>query len=224
MIIEARYNGPKDSGNGGWTAGLVAAELGITDGTVVTLRFPPPLATPMSVRREDSAIRVYAPDGTLVADAAATDVEPVADLAPPVSFKEALAAAPSYSGLVEHPFPTCFVCGPDRTEGDGLRLFPGRLAEGHTAAAWRVPGDVSPVMTWACLDCPGGWTVGIEARPYVLGRIAARVDEVPAPGAECVIVGRLLGAQGRKAYTATALYGPTGTPYAFARSTWIAIG
>ena len=224
MIIEARYNGPEDSGNGGWTAGGVADELGATGGTVVTLRFPPPLDTPMSVRREDATIGVYAPDGTLVADAAPTTVEPVADLVPPVGYAEALAAAPSYSGLVAHPFPTCFVCGPDRAEGDGLRLFAGRLPDGRTAAAWRVPDDVSQVMTWASLDCPGGWTVGIEARPYVLGRIAARVDDVPAPGSECVVVGRLLGAEGRKAYTATALYGPSGTRYAFARSTWIAIG
>jgi hypothetical protein len=224
MIIEARYNGPEGSGNGGWSAGLVAAELGATAGAEVTLRFPPPLETPMSVRREDSTVRVYSPDGTLVADAAPAEVEPVGDLAPPVAFEAALAAAPSYSGLVEHPFPTCFVCGPDRAEGDGLRLFPGRLPDGRTAAAWRIPDDVSQVMTWASLDCPGGWAVGVEARPYVLGRIAARVDDVPAPGAECVVVGRLLGAEGRKAYTVTALYGRSGTLHAYARSTWIAIG
>ena len=224
MIIEARYNGPEESGNGGWTAGTVARELGAPGGAVVTLRFPPPLATAMSVSREDGAVRVYAPDGTLVADGAPTTVDPVTDLAPPVSYADAVAAAPSYSGLVAHPFPTCFVCGPDRAEGDGLRLFAGRLGEGHTAAAWRVPDEVSDVMAWACLDCPGGWTVGIEARPFVLGRMAARVDRVPEPGEECVIVGRLLDAEGRKAYTVTALYGDSPTPYAYARSTWIAIG
>ncbi len=223
MIIERRYNGPADSGNGGWSAGTVAVALDAGDAEV-TLRVPPPLATPMSVAREDGRVRVYAPDGTLVAEAAATSVEPVAGLAPPVSFAEALAARPSYPGFVSHPFPTCFVCGTDRAEGDGLRLFPGRLADGRTASAWRVPDDVSATMIWAALDCTGGWAVGVEARPYVLGRIAAHVARVPAPGSECVVVGRLLDAEGRKARVATAVYDSDGTPVGYARATWIAIG
>jgi len=28
----------------------------------------------------------------------------------------------------EHPFPTCFVCGPDRRPGDGLRILVGPVA------------------------------------------------------------------------------------------------
>lgn len=223
MIIEPRYNGPADSGNGGWSAGLVAAALGGGDAEV-TLRVPPPLATPMSVAREDGTVRVYAPDGTLVASATATTVDPVADLVPPASFAEALAAQPSYPGFVTHPFPTCFGCGTRRAEGDGMRLFAGRLPDGRTASAWRVPGDVSPTMIWAALDCTGGWAVGVEARPYVLGRIAAHVARVPEPGSECVVVGRLLGTEGRKARVATAVYDGGATPIGYARATWIAIG
>jgi hypothetical protein len=219
MIIEARYNGPPGSGNGGWTAGTVAS---LIDGpAVVTLRIPPPLDTPLSVHRVGESARVYAPDCTLVADAAPIDVE--RELIEPVSFARAQEVSASYPGFLSHPFPTCFVCGPDRAVGDGLRLFTGRLAGGETATPWTVPHDVSETMVWASLDCPGGWSVGIEARPYVLGRIATHVDAVPAVGANCVVMARLLESAGRKAQVAAVLYGPNGTALAWSRATWLAI-
>jgi hypothetical protein len=73
------------------------------------------------------------------------------------------------------------------------------------------------------LDCPGGWSVGIEARPYVLGRMAAHVEAVPTPGSRCVVMGRLFASEGRKAQVATVLYAPDGTALAWAHATWIAI-
>jgi hypothetical protein len=78
-------------------------------------------------------------------------------------------------------------------------------------------------MVWASLDCPGGWSVGIEARPYVLGRISAHIDGIPAAGDECVVMGRLLASAGRKADVAAVLFGPNGSALAWARATWIAI-
>ena len=48
MIIAPRFCGPQDSGNGGYTAGLLAKQLG---GSVeVTLRQPPPLGRDLVVR------------------------------------------------------------------------------------------------------------------------------------------------------------------------------
>src|SRR5690606_16223453 len=96
-------------------------------------------------------------------------------------------------GFTTHPFPTCFVCGPERAEGDGLRLFPGRLPGGRTATPFRVPAEVTPEIVWASLDCPGGWAVPQEGRPYVLGRLAARVESLPGPGQRCVVVGAITG-------------------------------
>ncbi len=218
MIIEKRYNGPVGSGNGGWTAGTVGT---LIDGpSVVTLRVPPPLDVPYATERRDSEIQVYGPDGTLIATAAPTVVprEPIE----PVGYAEAEAIAATYPGLVSHPFPTCFVCGPDRAEGDGMRLFTGRLDNGDTATPWTVPDDVSAPMVWASLDCPGGWSVGIESRPYLLGRIAAQVQRVPEPGERCVVMGRLLGIEGRKAEVAAVLTGPDGDALAWASATWIA--
>jgi hypothetical protein len=221
VIIEGRYNGPPASGNGGWTAGTIAAAMDPGLGIVVTLRVPPPLATPLTVVRTPAGIAVYAPDGTSVADASPTEVirQPIEA----VSYDDAVGVSADYPGFVAHPFPTCFVCGPAREPGDGMRLFTGRLADDRTATPWTVPPDVSATMTWASLDCPGGWSVGIEARPYVLGRIAAHIEAVPTAGSRCVVMGRLLNIQGRKANVATTLHGPDGTAIAWSLSTWIAI-
>jgi hypothetical protein len=49
LVIPSRFCGPPGSGNGGYVCGRIAAYL---DGPVtVTLRRPPPLATPMTVER-----------------------------------------------------------------------------------------------------------------------------------------------------------------------------
>jgi len=223
-IIGSRYNGPPGSGNGGWTAGTFAALLdgGTTvPSAQVTLRTPPPLETPLSVRTAGEGISVHAPDGTLVAEAIPVPValEPI----PPVSFAEAEAISLGFPGFTAHPFPTCFVCGPERAPGDGLRMFPGRTAGGETATPFTVPDDVSAATVWAALDCPGGWSVEVEARPYVLGRVSTHVAAVPEPGSRCVVMGRRLVTEGRKASVAVTLYDPAGTALAWSRATWIAI-
>jgi hypothetical protein len=221
VTIEARYNGPPDSGNGGWSAGTVAAFVERPAGAVVTLRVPPPLDTPFSVVREGNTVQVFTPDGTLVADAGPTDVN--VSLIAPVDFATAVETSKHFAGFVAHPFPTCFVCGPARAVGDGLRMFPGHVEPGRTATPWLVPDDVSPTMVWAALDCPGGWTVDVAARPYVLGRITVRLDAMPEPADKCVVMGQLLMSEGRKATVATTLYGPAGDPLARSQATWIAI-
>ena len=76
---------------------------------------------------------------------------------------------------------------------------------------------------WAALDCPGGWSALHSGRTFVLGRIAARVDALPSPGASCVVVGVADGLSGRKAFTRSTVYGPDGAPLATARATWIEV-
>ncbi|MET8043582.1 hypothetical protein ABZU25_22295 [Micromonospora sp. NPDC005215] len=214
MRIESRYNGPPGSGNGGWSAGVFAAEAGGTSAVEVTLRRPPPLDTELSLT--DGEVRD--PTGELVAEVRPTSVVDV--VVPPVDLDTAVAAAARYPGLVEHPFPGCYVCGPQRT--DGLRIFPGRLPDGRTAAPFRAPEQVSAATIWAALDCPGGWTVLAPGRPYLLGRIAAVVTALPGPGDDCVVTGALLGVDGRKALVHTSLYAPDGALLGAARATWIA--
>jgi hypothetical protein len=221
MLIPARFNGPPGSGNGGWSAGHFAVAAGARAGgdpLEVTLRLPPPLETLLTFA--DGS--VHSPDGARVAD-----VRPAEAVGPAVaaaSAQDAVSAAAAYPGLAFHPFPGCYVCGPDRAEGDGLRIFPGPLPDGRTAAPWTVPAVVSLETMWAALDCPGGWSVIGAGRVYVLGRIAAAVDALPDPGATCVVVGAVDAAEGRKAQVRSTVYGPDGRPLATARATWIAVG
>ena len=133
MIIEARYNGPPGTGNGGYCAGRFAAQVSAVDGAVVTLRQPPPLDTELTVERTDGTVRIL-DGGRLVAEAFAAPL--TAPAVAPVTLPDASAAARGYAGFADHPFPTCYVCGPERH--DGLRIFPGPLAEGRTAAPWLV--------------------------------------------------------------------------------------
>ena len=64
IVIASRFCGPDSSGNGGYTAGLIANEL---DGTEieVTLRLPPPLDEAL---RLDAEGRVW-DDHALIAEA-----------------------------------------------------------------------------------------------------------------------------------------------------------
>jgi hypothetical protein len=167
--------------------------------------------------------------GILVASATAVDAGVLADAAiDPVSPDEARAAESSYRGLSNHPFPGCFVCGPENTEG--LQLRPGPIGDGRTACTWTPAADlaaddglIDPVYLWSALDCPGGWSIDLDGRPSVLGQMTACVDARPTPGDPCVIIGRLLSEDGRKTHTATTLYDPDGRVLARAHHTWILV-
>src|SRR5690606_21278347 len=204
IVIGARFNGPPDSGNGGYSAGLAATAIGAeSTGATVTLRRPPPLEVPLRVRHGPEGATVLH-DDHLVAEVtpAALDEEAV----PAVPYDRAVAVSVGYPGFADHPFPTCYVCGPERGRGDGLRIFPGPLPDGRAAAPWQVPEDVTAVTLWAALDCPGGWAIVAPGRPYVMGRMTARVLAVPDPGTECVVLGAVVTTEGRKAEVRSAVY------------------
>ncbi len=214
MIIEARFNGPPGSGNGGWSAGVFAEAYGVSGPVEVTLRRPPPLDTPLALRDG----QVHDPTGAVIAQL--RPAERFDDLVPPVDLATARAASAAYPGLLDHPFPGCYVCGPQRA--DGLRIFPGPLPDGRTAAPVRAPEQVRLATVWAALDCPGGWAVIGAGRPYLLGRITAQVEALPRPGDECVVTGAVVTIEGRKALVRTSLYGPDGDLLGRAHATWIA--
>jgi hypothetical protein len=170
-------------------------------------------------------------NGEVVARAEPTEAEP--PLAEPVSPDEARIAESSYAGLAFHPFPTCFACGVGRAEGDGLRIFPGRVSDqdgaARVAATWTPDPSVgeeglvpSPV-TWAALDCIGGWAGDLEERLMVLARITAWVDAAPRVGEEHVVVGLARGGEGRKTFTASTLYDADGRIVARAEHVWVAV-
>ena len=217
LTIDARFNGPDGSANGGYTCGRIAALLG--SGAEITLRSPPPLERPLSVEHNGDGLWVR--DGeTLVAEAASGPID--LDVPDPPSWDEAERAAARYPGFAEHAFPRCFVCGPEREPGDGLRVFAGPLGDGRFAATWQ-PSEVRPELVWAALDCPGAIAVGFPDRgETLLGRFAVVIDRLPEFSERCVVLAWPLGEEGRKLYAATALFGGDGRPLARARATWIA--
>ncbi len=236
LLVLPRFNGPPGSANGGFVAGRLASFLPFGAAVRVTLRTPPPLDVSLTVSGRDP---VTVHDGeTLVAEAALVDAADLGPAVAPVDFATASAAMERFEGLAAHPFPTCFVCGPARPEHDGLGLFAGAVAAdpGYTATAFRPRSDltqlavgtgtqpiIGPEIVWAALDCPGGWAIGLPGRPAVLGRMAARVTDLPSVGEECVVVGRLDGWDGRKAFTRTTAYGADGRELGRAAATWIEI-
>ena len=236
LLVPSRFCGPPSSGNGGWTAGALAELTGIDPaaGVSVSLRRPPPLDTPMEVSTTDAmttAVLAGELAGELVARAEPTEAEP--PLAEPVSPAEARAAEASYAGLAFHPFPTCFACGVGRAEGDGLRIFPGRVADqdgaARVAATWTPhpsvgdAGHVGLPVTWAALDCVGGWAGDLEERLMVLARMTAWVDAAPRVGEEHLVVGLARGSEGRKTFTASTLYDADGRVTARAEHVWVAV-
>jgi hypothetical protein len=233
MRIERRYRGPTSTGNGGWTAGLLATEFvrsGRAEPVDVTLRRPPPLETELTVESDQHSARLLYPGGQTIADAVAAESAALGEPVQPVDPVPARAAETDYVGLRHHPFPECFVCGPDRAEGDGLRLFPGPIGPGRTACTWTPhpalaggDGRLDPTYVWAALDCPSGWAGEIEFRPMVLGRITGQVHDRPRAGETHVVVGRLVDVEGRKTRTASTVYDADGHVVGQAVQIWIAV-
>ena len=227
ITFARRFNGPPRSGNGGYVSGRLARYL--AGPASVRLRVPPPLDREMRVEADGDEARLF--DGeTLVAQARRTEL----DLQPPPAptFADAEAATRAYAGFAKHPLPHCFVCGPARAKGDGLRILAGPTrTDGVLAASW-VPdaslddggGRVASEFLWAALDCPGGFAVMPDPdQPVILGELAARIDGALAIGEPAVVVAWPLGSEGRKRFAGTALYTAQGAPIAIARATWIGI-
>jgi hypothetical protein len=226
LTIDARFNGPDDSANGGYACGLFAGVC--PEPVAVTLHAPPRLGVPL--RAEIGGRRAHLWDGdALVATAAPTRHQVVPPA--PVPAEAARAAVSHYRGRAGHPYPHCFACGPGRAPGDGLLLAPGPVPDraGTVACPWipdagllAADGRVRAEFVWAALDCPSGWTADLVAAPKVLGWMRAELIRRPLAGEHCVVVARLdsLGDGGLAA--GSALYDEAGSLLAAATTRWYA--
>jgi hypothetical protein len=229
LTIPARFNGPPSSANGGYTCGRVAQLVGAEE-VAVSLRLPPPLERPLDVVREGERVELHDLDGALVAEGAPETLG--LEVPDPVSPDEAAAASAAghEHWTARHPFRTCVVCGPDRSEDDGLRIFPGELRDGMFAAAWTPGesvangnGEVRPECVWAALDCPTSAPVANfgDGPPMVLARLAARLAGSVRVGEPHALVSWPLAMEGRKRYSACALYDSEGRLLCASRALWI---
>jgi hypothetical protein len=228
VVVPARFRGPPRSANGGYACGAVARFVG--GPAEVTLRSPPPLDVPLDVTADDTGAWVARAGDVVVAEARPASV--VVEVPPLPTLDEARAASAAYRGFTDHPFGSCFVCGPNRAVDDGLRIFPGRVASGRVAAPW-IPaasaceaGVARLEVVWAALDCPSyfGIADAIDELPFaLLGRLSARVDRCPDEGEPCIAIGWSRGVDGRKLYGGSAVATAGGEVLAVALATWIRV-
>jgi hypothetical protein len=234
ITIDRRFCGPPDSGNGGYVCGVLASHLGAPG--EVTLRRPPPLKTPMTVAESDGGTLRLLDQDEVVAEATPGPDNLGLDVPAPPSVAEARAASARSRYLAhpdQHPFPTCFVCGPAREPKDGLRILVAPLDGRDLSADVWIPDPeltdadraVRPEFVWAALDCPSGIGAMGDAPPkgppFVLGRLSVRQLLPVLPAAPLVVVGWRIGEAGRKLLAGSALFTARDQLAALARATWI---
>jgi hypothetical protein len=226
ITVERRFSGPPGCANGGYFAGLVARHA--ADVLRVRIEKPVPLQVPLEVHGGPGGTLELQHGGQVIASA-----EPVAlelEVPQPPDYLQALEASRHFIGFNQHAFPACFVCGPDRSRGDGLRIFAGALA-GHTdqvAGTW-VPdgslsagdGKVRAEFMSAALDCPGYYAARSDGVPMLLGEFSAHIDRCVHIDEPCILLAWRLEVSGRKYQVGTALFDEEGNLCARARALWI---
>jgi hypothetical protein len=229
--IGARFNGPPDSGNGGYAAGCFAIAAGAT--VNVRLYQPVPLERDLLVATVGEGQWEFRDQSQRIASAVRTEVE--LDVPEPVSYIEARGVSTHYVGFHRHLYPTCFVCGPQRQPGDGLRIFAGAVPGTKLVAAPWLPdrslddgmGKVRPEFIWAALDCPGYFARATDEPPNqrlaLLGELAVHIDRTVHVDEPCVIIGWPIRQDGRKHYVGTALFDEDGERCAVGAATWITV-
>lgn len=228
VVIEERFCGPAGSANGGYACAIAGQWL---DGPAeVTLRVPPPLGRPLTVQRDGVGVSLL--DGEVVVATAVPATVDV-DVPDPVSYADAERAASRYPWRDAHPYPTCFVCGPERAPGDGLGIFPGPV-DGRAvfAAPWTpdagladATGDVREPFAWAALDCPSGIVTDRfgDVGRILLGRLAVDLRAPVRAQAPHVVQAWTVARDGRKLHTASAVFTAEGELCGVARAVWIAV-
>ena len=232
LIIATRFSGPPGTGNGGYVAGCLAtlvAQHRDGDAVEATLRRPVPLDRVLAVEAAASGGIVLRDGDAVLADARPATLV----LDPPTApdFAAAEAAARSYLGFAGHAFSSCFVCGPARAAGDGLRIFAGPLGDGRVAAPW-IPeprsadanGFVPPEFVWAALDCPGAFALmGRRRRAMLLGRLTARLAGRIRVGERSIIMAWPIATDGRRQLAGSAVFTEAGALRGLAQATWFEV-
>lgn len=226
IVVPRRFNGPQQSGNGGYTSGVIAAHL---EGPVeVSLRSPVPLDHPLEmVAGDDPALRVL--DGeTLIAEARRLPSLAL-DVPDPVGIEDARRAAANYRAPDDGPFSNCFVCG--RAREDSFEVFAGPV-EGRelVATPWTPPawtagedGTVRPEFVWAVLDCPTYFSAHLEGELSLsfLVRQRAEMRGPVSAGEEHVVIAWPISADGRKRLAGAAVLSADGETLAVAEALMI---
>jgi len=225
--VAARFCGPPGGANGGYICGLVAGRIQVP--VTVRLLRSPPLETALELHSLETGLWAVTDAGLRYIEARATVPLELAIPASPGYLQAQQSSLDGPHDPSEHPCPGCFVCGPERAHGDGLRIFAGPVpGRDLVAAAWvpdaslaRDDGTVQPEVLSAALDCPGFHALRTGSRPWLLGEFTTHIDRPVRVGERCVIVGWKIDGQGRKQTVGTALFDENNAACAWTRGTWI---
>lgn len=223
------FQGPADSGQGGWTAQRFAQH--VPGPITIAIRAPIPL---------DTDLRVIGGDGQweLIDEYGVTYLigepwEPVFADTEPVPISVARRTREGFGDYVpEHPVPHCFSCG---VQHDSMNVHAAPLGDDRVATDWTVPGwavrpdgAVDAGALWAALDCCTAWWVGYSRRPRVAFTVQYAVEEIVPlqPSTTYSLVGWAGDHdpewQGRKRHGASAAFDGAGRCVARSVSLWVA--
>ena len=223
VTIPKRFNGPLDSGNGGYSSGAIAGFLG--GPAEVTLRRPVPLGRALEVEPgADGAVRVLDGEDLIAEGRPAPDFDLDVPAAP--TPEEARVAAARYRGLADGMFSRCFVCG--RAREDAFGVFAGEVdGRDLVASPWTPPswtagpeGDLLPEFVWAVLDCPTYFALYMRGEQplSVLARLTGNVAAPVPAGEEQIVIAWPIAAEGRKRHAGSAVVSADGDVLASARA------
>jgi len=229
IVIDPRFNGFPDVALGGYVGGVLSRGRAKAE---VTLRRP--------VRLGKQYQMVAIPEGAdalqegneilAVARDASVDLQPLHS----VGLEDSKIATGNYVGHRRHLVPTCFVCGPSRLEGDGLRIFPGIVAGRDVVAAPWIPpisladsnGTVESEFVWSALDCPTIWALVLLGRAdsdekVVTARLAVELISPVLAEQPQVVVGWKVNETGRTKIAGGAIFSTDGQLLAMAKHTLV---
>ncbi len=232
LVVDRRFCGPPGIGNGGYVAGLLAR--GLEGAVEVTLRAPTPLDSPLTVESHADGSRSLQHAGAELARAATAKLE--LELRPAPEPRATAAATGNCRAMRTHPFPACFVCGPARGEGDGLRVFPGMVLGSDAVAALWTPdaslcdsrGRVAREFVWAVLDCPTAFPL-LESEaaralePMVLAKLCVALDGELVAGETARVVAWPIAQEGKRGTAGAAVFSESGAVVGRARATWVSL-
>ncbi|MBS0360278.1 MAG: hypothetical protein JSR98_02765 [Proteobacteria bacterium] len=231
ITIAQQFCGPPNSGNGGYVCGVLASEVEGPATSVLRARVP--LDVDLDLRIEGNIAELTDAEGALVGKAAPAEGVDLPRPPPSPGLAAARAASERYPAHQERMHPICFTCGPERAEGDGLRVFPGQIEGrpvGHVACVWTpdqafadAEGLMPTEVIWAALDCPGffAWVVKEGRHGALLGTMTGEVLRRPRAGEPTIVMAWPLAREGRKETAGVALFSAEGELMARAHQVWI---